>query len=51
MILLVLVDNESPDQTVQADLNLCCLHMLEDMFLHRMACIIYTVLFPHDMIV
>ena len=34
---ILLMNSEGPDQTVQADLGLCCPHMLEDMFSHGMA--------------
>ena len=35
--MILLIDSEGPDQTVQADLGLCCPHMPEDMFSHGMA--------------
>ena len=44
--MISLVDNKGPDQPAhpcmdgQADLGLCCPHMLKDMFLHAAAHII-----------
>ena len=35
--MILLMNSEGSDQTVQADLGLCCRHMLEDMFSHGMA--------------
>ena len=35
--MILFVDSKGPDQTVQADLGLCCSHMPEDTFSHGVA--------------